>query len=530
MLKKVSKIIVLCMVMAFTVFMFGGCGGEAQSEADADTLVISTPIDTGNLNPHTYNSPMWIQTMVYEGLTDFDNGEVKPGMAQSWDITEDGREYTFHLRSGNVFSDGTAVTADIVKKNFDAVLAHRDVHNWVESINQMQEVVVIDENTVKIILKEPFSSFLQELSLARPLRVGAEAIFPGNGDTGENIKEPIGSGMWLQKEYVEGQYTVFERNDKYWGEKPSYKFLKFSVIPDINTAVSSLKAGEIDLIYDIEGQMTGDAYNDLEKSGYKTISSEPMTTNNLLLNTSSSATKDLNVRLALEYATDKKAIADNVFYGLQTPADTLMSTQTPYCDIGLTPYDYNLDKAKSLLDESGWKLADGATYRSKDGKELAIDFIYLGDNDAQKNIGQVLQNQYQQIGIKVNLLAQEKQTYGDKQKSGEFGMLLAETWGDPFDPHSYLSSFRNPSHGDYAAQVGLPMKKEIDNTINKALNSTDTKMVQESYDYVLRTLHEQAVYVPITFTTKQAAFGDNISKVRFNTLVESPFGEIELNK
>ncbi|MEG0875186.1 MAG: ABC transporter substrate-binding protein, partial [Clostridiales bacterium] len=208
----------------------------------------------------------------------------------------------------------------------------------------------------------------------------------------------------------------------------------------------------------------------------------------------------------------------------------LMSTQTPYCDIGLTPYDYNLDKAKSLLEESGWKLADGATYRSKDGKELAIDFIYLGDNDAQKNIGQVLQNQYQQIGIKVNLLAQEKQTYGDKQKSGEFGMLLAETWGDPFDPHSYLSSFRNPSHGDYAAQVGLPMKKEIDNTINKALNSTDTKIVQESYDYVLRTLHEQAVYVPITFTTKQAAFGDNISKVRFNTLVESPFGEIELNK
>jgi nickel transport system substrate-binding protein len=321
MLKKRVKVVMLCCIAALSMCILVGCT-KGDKDNKADTLVMSYPADTGNLNPHTYDSPMWIQSSVYEGLTRYVDNKVVPGIAESWDVSDDALEYTFHLRKGNVFSDGTPVNAEIVKKNFDAVLLYKDEHNWMESINQMKEVIAVDEYTVKIVLEKPFSSLLQELAFARPLRIGAAAMFPESGDTAEGIKEPIGSGRWIQKEHVEGQYTTFERNDKYWGEKPSYKYLKVCVMPDINTAVNSLKAGEIDLLYDIEGQMTGDTFNSL-KDGFKTVQSDPISTFNFLLNTNRGATRDLDVRLALEYAIDKEDIAKNVFYGLQTVADTL---------------------------------------------------------------------------------------------------------------------------------------------------------------------------------------------------------------
>ena len=547
-MRKISRVLAIVLAVAMMLTVLVACGGDSagktnppsatnspegtNSPATADpaepqgeerTLVMAVVSDAGTLNPHTYGSPMYIQSMLYEGLTRYKNGEVIGGIAERWEISEDGREYTFFLRPGNVFSDGTPVTAEVVKRNLDVILKHKDEHKWMESVNQLSAIEVVDDSTVKVILDEPFSAVLQELALARPLRIGANAIFPENGDSAEGIVEPIGSGMWKIKEHVEGQYAIFERNDNYWGEKPAFKYVEMRVIPDINTASNAFKAGELDLIYDISGQMTGDTYNELTGSGFETIISNPINTSNLLLNSARGATAEINVRLALQHAVDKKMIAENIYYGIQTPADTLIPTDTPYCDVGLEPYDYDLEKAGALLDEAGWILGNGDKYRSRDGEELLIKFFYEGENESGKIIGQFLQNEYQKIGVNVELVAQDSQSYHNAQHEGLFDMMLTESWGAPFDPHSYLSSFRNPSHGDYAAQVGLPMKAEIDAAVSKALNSTDEKEIQDSYEYVLRTLHDQAVYVPLTSTTRQAAFSAEITGIYFNTSSDIPF-------
>ncbi|MDR2394780.1 MAG: nickel ABC transporter substrate-binding protein [Treponema sp.] len=499
------------------------------AETAGETLIMSYPSDPGMLNPHTYSSPQWIQALVYEGLTRFKDGKVIPAIAESWDVSPDGKEYTFHLRKGNVFSDGTPVNAAIVKKNFDAVLKHKDEHNWMESVNQLQEVVIVDDNTVKLILRAPFSATLQELALSRPLRIGAEALFPESGDTAaDGILKPLGGGMWMLKEYVPEQYIIFERNEKYWGQKPSFRYLEVRIIPDINTAANALKAGEINLLYDIEGQMTGDIFNDLKNSGLETVISNPVYTTILALNTARGATRELAVRYALEYAIDKKSIADNVFYGLETPADTLMPVSTPYCNVPLTPYNYDPEKAVEFLENAGWLMEQGSQYRRKNGQELRIKFSYLGDNEAAKIIGQVLQNQYGKIGANIELIAQDDQSYYASQEEGLFEMMLTASWGDPFDPHSYFSSFRHPSHSDYAAQLGLSMKPQIDKAISTALNSTDEEETQANYTYVIRTLHEQAVYVPLTYPTRQMAFPVEIQGVRFNTRADVPLEEFRI--
>ncbi|MDR0723122.1 MAG: nickel ABC transporter substrate-binding protein [Treponema sp.] len=522
--KKTGLLFAGFLIMTLLV---SGCA-KKEAENAGDTLIMSYPKNVGVINPHTYASPQWMQAMVYEGLTRFKNGKVIPALAESWEISPDGKEYTFYLRKGVVFSDGTPVNAAIIKKNLDAVLKHRDEHEWMETVNQLREVVVVDDATVRLILNAPFSGILQELAMSRPLRIGAEAMFPPDGDTAEGITEPIGGGMWLQKEYKDGQYLKFERNEKYWGQKPYFKYLEVRIIPDVNTAANALKSGELNLLYDIEGQMTGDAFNDLKNSGLQTFISDPVFTNVLALNTARGVTRELAVRQALEHAIDKKSIADNVFYGLQLPADTLMPPSTPYCDVPLTPYNYDPEKAAALLEADGWRLQPGSQYRRKNGEELNIKFSYLGDNDVAKIIGQVLQNQYGKIGVRVELIAQDDQSYYASQEEGLFEMMLTSSWGDPFDPFSYFSSFRAPSHADYAAQLGLSMKPQIDRAISTALNSTNEEEIRSNYAYVIQTLHDQAVYVPLTYPTRQAAFPAEIQGIRFNTRADVPLEEFRI--
>jgi nickel transport system substrate-binding protein len=526
-MKKKSVVLLAACFMVAALVSCAKKEAEPAGKAE-DTLIMSYPFEPGVINPHTYARAMWIQALVYDGLTRFKDGKVVPALAERWEISSDGKEYTFYLRKGNVFSDGTPVNAAIVKKNFDAVLKHRDRHNWMETANQLREVVVVDDTTVKLLFDAPFSGALQELSLARPFRVGADAIFLPSGDTAEGIAEVVGSGMWVLKEQVEGQYLKLERNETYWGAKPQFRYLEIRIIPDINTAGNSLKAGEISLIYDLEAQMTGDVFNDLKNAGLQTVSSEPVNTNSLLLNSEHGFTRELAVRKALNHAVDKKSIADNIFYGLQIPADTLMPASTPYCDIPLTPYTYDPVKAVALLEEVGWKLEAGSQYRRKNGQELVLRYTYLGDNESARTMGEVLQNQFSKIGVRMEMVSQDAQTLYENQHTGNFEILLGESWGDPFDPHSYFSAMRNPGHGDYGAQVGLSMKPEIDKAISTALNSTDEEEIQDNYAYVLRTLHEQAVYVPMTFSARQAAFPASVQGIRFNTIVDIPIEEFRI--
>ncbi len=540
--KRILALIAGAMAVATATTSLAGCGSDsdggaepAQSAASTDTgskdvsseatLTIASVSDTGDLNPHSYNSPMWVQSLVYEGLTRFVNGEIIGGIAKSWDISDDGLTYTFHLDPENVFSDGTPVNAEIVKKNFDAVLKVAEIHNWMGTYQVLESAEVVDEYTVQLNLSKPFSGLLQELALSRPVRIGAEAIFPSDGDTSKLTADKIGSGPWKEMEHKEGQYTIFERNDNYHGTKPNYKYLKVLVIPDINTAANSLKAGEIDMIYDIDSQMTGDTYNELSGSGFEAMISDPVTTNMILVNSNSGPTKDVKVRQALCYAINKESISKNIYGGLQPVADYLMNPKTPFCDMPeLKVYNYDIDKAGALLDEAGWKDTDGNGYRDKDGQDLTLRFLFEGDNDSVSIMGQVIQAQCKEVGIKVDLVAQDATNYNTSQKEGLFEMLQAETWGDPFDPHSYFSSFRVTTHGDYAAQLGLEKKKEMDAKITEAINATDEKVVEDNYHFVLNYLTEEAVYIPVTYTTKAIIWNkDKVSNASYNTTLDIPY-------
>lgn len=510
----------------------------APPEGD-DVLVYSANSNVGPLNPHLYSpNQMFGQALVYEPLVRYEaNGTVSPWLAVSWDISEDGREFVFHLREGVTFSDGTPFDAAAVKKNFDAVLQNHERHGWLELVNQLhavteaggEAVAVLDAHTVKLTLKDPYYPLLQELALVRPVRFLSPAAFPEDGNTAEGITAPIGTGPWKAVELVKGEYDVFERNEAYWGDSPAMKTLVIKVIPDSNARTVAFDTGVIDLIYGAGGhgggQLGMDAFQRYRNMpGVVAAVSPPLATRVLALNSNRFPTDELAVRTAILHAVNKPAMVEHLFLGVEPQADTLFAPSTPYSDLGLAPFEFDKDKAVALLEEAGWTLPEGGEYREKDGKMLALDLCFVGNDALQKAVAEVLQADLKALGVQVNLVGEESDSFYTRQKTGEFGMIFGDTWGPPYDPHSFCSSMRKPSHADYQAQSGLPMKAEIDATIGEVLVTIDEAERQQKYDFILRTLHEQAVYLPLTYMTSIMVHRDTLQGANFGaTQNEIPF-------
>ncbi|MFH1136682.1 MAG: nickel ABC transporter substrate-binding protein [Pseudomonadota bacterium] len=498
----------------------------SEARAEPGTLVYSWDSNVGPLNPHLYSpSQMFAQAMVYEPLARYGlDGNIHPCLAESWQVSKDGREYTIQLRPGVVFSDGTPFNAEAVKKNIETVLANGKRHDWLELVHQIQKTEVVDDHTVKIVLKDPYYPFLQDTALVRPFRFLSPAAFPDSGNTADGLKAPVGTGPWVLKETKLGEYDLFVRNEKYWGPKPKVEKILVKVIPDPNTRAVAFETGEIDLIYG-DGQISLDTFDRFRNDPrYKTLVSQPLATRAAALNSARGALKELAVRRAIQHAVDKDAMVKGVFLNTEIKADALYSKNIPYCDLGLKPYACDPAEAARLLDEAGWKLQPGAAFRSRDGQELAVDLCFLGANAVMKAAAEVLQSDLQKVGVKVNLLGEEDDSFYKRQKEGEFDLIFNDTWGPPYEPHSYLSSWRVPSHADFRAQSGLPMKKEIDADIGRVLVTVDEAERAALYRKILTTIHEQAVYLPLSYTTGLLVHGQNLEGAAFgSTQYEIPF-------
>lgn len=509
-----------------------------------NTLVYSASNNVGPLNPHLYSpNQMFAQAMVYEPLVRYqEDGSVAPCLGESWAISADGRSVTFRLRQNVTFSDGTPFDAAAVKKNFDALLLNHQRHQWLELMNQFHAVkaaggvpvTVLDHHVIQLTMKDPYYPILQDLSLIRPVRFLSPAAFPEDGDTSKGIKAPIGTGPWRLVKTVKGEYDLFERNDAYWGKKPAMERVLVKVIADANARAVAFDTGEIDLIYGSGGHGGGqlglDTFQRYRQQG-KVVSaiSKPLATRALALNTRCFPTDDLAVRTAIVQAVNKAAIVEHIFLNVEVQADTLFAPNLPYCDLNLTPFAYDPAKAAAGLEQAGWILSPGAEYRARDGKQLALDLCFVGTDAIQKAVAEVIQGDLKKIGIQVNLIGEESDSFDTRQKNGEFGMIFGDTWGPPYDPHSFCSSMRVPSHADYQAQLGLPMKPELDANIGKVLTTVDQAARRALFAEILKTLHEQVVYLPLTYMTSimvhrpeltGTQFGPTQNEIVFETIVK----------
>ncbi len=533
----------LMMVAALLLLLFiVGCSnkesGSASSSASGDqaasakSITMSWPRDIGTMNPHTYNpSQLFAQSMIYEPLVSYQkDGKLEPALAESWTISDDGKVYTFKLRQGVKFSDGTPFNAEIVKKNFDAVMKNKKTHSWLGIVGVLDKTEVVDDHTFRMTLTEPYYPVLQDLSVVRPFRFLGAAGFPDDGDTSKGIKEPVGTGPWMLADYKHDEYAVFKRNPNYWGTAPAFDQITVKIIPDAETRVLAFEKGDLDLIYG-EGVISLDAFQQLrENDKYVSELSDPVGTRDLLLNSSNPKLSDVRVRKALQQGFNKKAMVEGVTLGLEEPADTALSKNYPYTNVDLKPIEYNVEQSKALLDEAGWKLPAGGTVREKDGQKLEFELIFDKTDPIQKAMGETIQAEWSELGVKVNLTGLELTVQIKRLKANDFDLYFWYNYGAPYDPHSFINVVASPGFGISETLSALPMKKELDAEVHAALSSTDEKKRQELYTSILTTLQEQSAIVPISYVKKTAVYQKKIAKFVFPAnRDENPFVGMQLS-
>ena len=519
--------------------LLSGCGqkeaalsvstASSESAASANSsdqeLVFVNYRDIRDLNPHLYAGEMYAQSILYDTLVSITEDGYEGCLAESWTISEDGKIYTFKIRDGVTFSDGNVCDANAILANFNAIIENKDRHTWLEMMNLLVGVSAPDDHTFVIELSEAYYPMLTELGCIRPFAM----ISPNcmiNRSTKDGVSRYIGTGPYVLTDFETDQYAVFERNENYWGEKPEIERITVKVIPDNQTRIMALESGEIDLIFG-KNMLDADAISQyVDSDKFEVALSDPTSTRHIVLNTTNEILSDTAVRQALQHATNRTAISEGIFYGLEQPADTLYAATVPYCDVELTPYEYSTETASSMLDEAGWIMGSSGI-REKGGKKLELDLLYNSDSVTEKTISEYLQSEYLKLGISLNIHGEEEQSYRDNMKAGNFDMVFNICWGMPYDPQSSLAAMRAPVYGDFAAQQGLADKKEIDQAITDILTTTDEEERQELYRFVLTRLHEDAVYIPLTFECNKALYTKNLQGVHFGTdQYDVPFSDM----
>ncbi len=299
----------LCILM--TLALLAGCSSQSTETEKSKTLTLATSGELTTLYPLNMDPQNnSVTKLVYETLVTYDHGEIKPLLAESWDVNPEGTELTLHLKKGVQFHDGTDFDAEAVKKNLEFYHSNPN-HRALKAVANLKEAEVIDDYTLTLHYDDPYFAYLNDLCYPEVLvMVSPKVIEEGNFQT---MKAVVGTGPYTHAEYKAGEYTRFEKNKNYWGEKPYYDAVIAKYIHEASSRLQALKNGEVDMLY---GNVLL-SYDDYQQAiSMKNIAGEisdiNSETRNLAVNAGSKMLSDIKVREAIAYAIDKQAISDGL--------------------------------------------------------------------------------------------------------------------------------------------------------------------------------------------------------------------------
>ncbi|MGW7424064.1 ABC transporter substrate-binding protein [Streptomyces sp. NPDC054813] len=492
----------------------GGGSGQAKS---GGALTFAVGSDAGCVDPQQVgsNDTIYSVRQIVDSLTDQDpkTGKIVPWLAKSWDISTDATTFTFHLRSGVTFSDGSKLTAQVVKDNFDAVPDLGALGTLAEGyLSGVKSTTVVDPLTVKVSFKQPNAQFLQATSTHS---LGIESSASVTKSPQQKCSDGVvGSGPFVLKQYVQNQSVTLARRTGYdWGSslwsKKGEAYLDklvFKVVPEAGVRAGSLQSGQVDAISSV-----GKANEAALKGGQVTLQSRanPGVVFGLGLNNSRPLLKDTKVRQAITAAVDRKQIADTVYPTGTQPATSILAHTTPdYTDLS-TELAFDAAKAKSLLEEAGWK-ADGDGVRTKDGKKLSLTISWFPNAATNQPALELVQQQLKAVGIDVVLKQLPVTQFATTLQSGDFDVV----WGNTTraDPDILRSSFSTQLANFYH----LPASS-LDTALSAQAATTDTakrrQLVAEAQQLIVRNAYD----VPVVELQTQLGVSNKVHDLEFDS-------------
>ena len=383
-------------VAALLVAGLAWAGGTSPAWA-AGTFRVAVGVDLDTVDPAQMTTTTVSNMIDYvvETLTTLGpDGKVQPGLAESWTVSPDGLAYTFKLRKGVVFHDGTPFDAKAVKWTFDR-LKDPAIRVPVRGSLPLKEIEALDAATVRVTLSRPSAPFIAALSQTTT-GILSPAAADKNGNEYKNVVQTVGTGPYTFKERKKGESFTVTAFDRYWGKKPTYDTVVFRIVPEAATRESLILAGQADLIVlppvaDLPALQRNPAVKVLLAPSDRTIF--------ISMNTSKPLLGDVRVRQALNYAVDKKAIIQNVLFGAADEMDAPMAPSLfGYCKVGA--YEYNPAKAKQLLTEAGVKPGTKLSFHHPTGR-------YVQDKEASQAVAGYLR----EVGIEPELQTMDWPSY-----------------------------------------------------------------------------------------------------------------------
>lgn len=374
--------------------------GDKPAEEVKKDIVIAVNAEVISLDPHNTSDTLsnTARDMMYEGLMQFNKEmEIVPTLAEKYEVSDDGLEYTFYLRKDVKFHDGTEFTAEAVKLNYERVKDESKALRRKNDLKYVAETEVIDDYTVKLHLSEPFAPMLARVA-------GLMIISPKALENGDEaiLKNPVGTGPYVFDKWSPGEGFVVKRNESYWREGPKVDTLTMKAVPENGARIAMLQTGEADFIYPLPTEQI----NAIKDSKDIEIIEGPSTIARFtFINMSKDIFKDKRVRQAMNHAIDKEAYAKIVKSGYAVPLTSIVPTTIQY-HVEQPQYEFNVEKAKQLMAEAGYA----------DGFKTHI----WAPNDTENMRGmEFIAQQLAVIGIDVEVTPLEEGTLSDKIYSAQ---------------------------------------------------------------------------------------------------------------
>lgn len=484
----VSFILIFCMLG----LVLSGCGsGNSNSTPkkavpkNGKNIVVAVNADFVSLDPQDTNDNLsyGVEKTVYEGLLGFDkNMKVVPALATSYKASKDAKTFTFKLRKGVKFQDGTPFNAEAVKFNFDRVSDPKSVLKRHSLYAVIKKTTVVDDYTVKFTLSQPFGAMINTFAHPAGMIVSPAAVKKYGKDF---MKHPVGTGPYKFKSWTQDGNVKVVKNTDYWKKGgPKLDSITFKPVPEDGSRVAMLKTGEADMITPMP---TVQAKGLKGKTGLDVISEASIGVRYMSMNTLIKPFDNAKVRQALNYAVDKKAFDAIVYSGYAQPATSSMGHNVQFYS-KQPAYDYDVAKAKQLLKEAGYAKGFSAT-------------IWAGNDSQSTKAMEFLQQQLSKVNVKLKVVPMES------------GTMASKIWGvDPkeSDMQLYYGGW-TPSTGDadwavrpllggsslppVAYNTAFYKNAEVDGYLNQGLQTADPAARKEAYAKMQTKIWQDAPWV-----------------------------------
>ncbi len=445
---------------------------------------------------------------MYEGLLKYgdSNTEVEPCLAESWEISDDGLTYTFKLRQGVKFHDGTDFNAEAVKYNVDRQTVNKTADMLYADFvfGDVAACNVVDDYTVEIVLNKKNTAFLNNLAMS----LGAPMVSPTACEAnGNNLNEaPCGTGPYKFVRWDKNEAVVMERNEDYWGEKGIAKQIVFKTITDNSARVVALTNGEVDIIDGIDANVV----DQVTAAGAMLYKAEGMNINYIGYNTQKLT--DPEVRKALSQAVNVPELVASLYRGYASEATSILPTFMPGYSADVKQASYDPEAAKQTLADKGVTEIHMLTYTNPRPYNTATG----------QTLAEALQGYYSKVGVNCTIDSYDWTTYKEKIGTGDYDLCLYGWIGDNGDPDNFMNLL---AADDIEMNVAQYHDDELNQMIAEAVTMDNGEERNAAYAAMEQKLAEECVWLPISHQENLSAYLSNV-----HNYIAHPTGNVFLSQ